>query len=60
MDNLKEQVKQGADGVQSAETKRQNKEAHVDTVCPGCGAYPGQLHHPDCECLDETTERKAQ
>jgi hypothetical protein len=60
MDNPKEQAKQGASGVQSADKKRHNQAANVNTVCPGCGVYPGQIHSPDCECQCETTERKSQ
>ena len=37
MDNLKE----------DPDLKRHDQ-AHLDTVCPGCGVYPGQLHHPVC------------
>ena len=59
MDNSKEQVKQGAYGVQSGDKKRHNQAANVNTVCRSCGVYPGQIHSSDCE-LNKTEERKPQ
>jgi len=60
MDDLAKQDKQGAHGVQSGDKKRHNQVTNLDRQCPDCGVYPGQIHDPDCECLDETTERNEQ
>jgi hypothetical protein len=59
MDDSKEQAKQAGLGVQNPGARR-HQSANVNTVCPSCGVYPGQLHNLDCECLDETTERNEQ
>jgi len=49
MNDLNEQGTQGADRVQKWDLKRLFLGIRVDSRCPVCGVYSGQLHHPDCK-----------
>jgi hypothetical protein len=44
-------------GQVDQDKQRQNQERDLNTPCSHCGAYPGQYHHPTCECLVETIDK---